>query len=127
MQDFARRFLVKLGRVLGHPQLWAILRRQRTRYVLSWLMATATAVGFAIVGWTSFDNSNDEHRRDGNSGHATIDFGGQYLMGRMLLKGHGRELYHRNVQRQVLAEVYPREDEDPAQARSDVENLMLWM
>ena len=50
---------------------------------------------------------------DGNGGHCTVDFGGQYLMGRMLVTGNGGELYNRAVQRQVLAEVYPVADQDP--------------
>src|SRR5262249_39550299 len=71
-------------------------------------------------------------RRDGNHGHATIDFGGQYLMGRMLVTGHGRELYNRNVQREVLREVFlaedwERSDRNPEEGeRGDVESLMQW-
>jgi len=46
-------------------------------------------------------------------------------MGRMLQRGHGRRLYHRPYQRQVLAEVYPTDAGVPGQ-RSDVEWLMFW-
>jgi arabinofuranan 3-O-arabinosyltransferase len=50
---------------------------------------------------------------DGNSGHTQIDFGGQWLMGRMMAKGHGRELYHRQRQWMVLRESYRTEMEPP--------------
>jgi len=72
-------------------------------------------------------------RRDGNSGHTTIDFGGQWLMGRMLVEGLGQHLYHRNYQREVLREAYPQEDEPPDSERVDEEkgkhdadNFMGW-
>ena len=76
-----------------------------TRYVLSWLLVvtiTVTQVGIALI---AFDSPK---RRDGNLGHTTIDFGGQWLMGRMVAKGLVQHLYHRNYQREVLHEAYPR-------------------
>src|SRR5438132_11673816 len=73
-------------------------------------------------------------RRGGNSGHVTIDFGGQWLMGRMVARGLGRHLYHRNYLREVVREAYPREDEIPPEERSpadkdehDAENMMSWI
>jgi hypothetical protein len=72
-------------------------------------------------------------RRDGNLGHTTIDFGGQWLMGRMLVQGLGQHLYHRNYQREVLREAFPQEDEPPDSARldedkgkHDADNFMTW-
>jgi hypothetical protein len=98
-------------------------------YVLAWLAAAGASVVAAHYAWHCFDNT----RRDGNGGHATIDFGGQYLMGRMLVTGHGHDLYNRRAQREVLHEVYPPEDwergdrkpDDPPD-RGDVENMMYW-
>ena len=52
-------------------------------------------------------------RADGNSGHAQIDFGGQFIMGRMLVAGHGRELYHRQAQWPVVWESFPADREAP--------------
>src|SRR5262249_1522751 len=79
----------------------------------------------------SFDVLKDEEpakkRPDGNDGHVSIDFGGQYLMGRMLLEGHGRHLYDRTYQRTVLIEIYPVEDQVPEAPKSDAENLLYWM
>ena len=85
----------------------------------------------------------------GNSGHAQIDFGGQWLMGRMVATGQGRHLYDRNRHWKVLRDGYPA-DRDPDTARlhgfpvaerpadssadghsaedyrTDAENLMYW-
>jgi hypothetical protein len=107
-----------------------ILRHWLTYYVLAWLVAVVASVLALHYAWVAFDTGL---RRDGNSGHATIDFGGQYLMGRMLVTGHGRDLYNRFVHRQVLSEVYVAEDWEPLERKStepdprgDVENLMWW-
>jgi hypothetical protein len=63
-----------------------------------------------------------------------IDFAGQWLLGRMLALGHGRHLYHRNYQREVLRQAYPIEDEIPLAERSteegfehEVDSLMGWL
>jgi hypothetical protein len=55
----------------------------------------------------------ERKRLDGNAGHAQIDFGGQWVMGRMLVKGYGRELYHRQRQWQVVEEGFAKEYEPP--------------
>jgi len=85
----------------------------------------------------------------GNAGHAQIDFGGQWLMGRMIVTGQGRHLYDRNRHWNVLRQGYPasgdpklvREHAFPVASRSadvlkaehkseefrtDAENLMTW-
>src|SRR5262249_692738 len=49
------------------------------------------------------------------------DFGGQWLMGRMLALGLGRHLYHRNYLREVVREAYPPEEEIPPEERSPAE------
>ena len=99
------------------------LRHWLPYYVLAWLVAVVASAVALEYAWIGFDKSE---RRDGNCGHATIDFGGQYLMGRMLVTGNGKELYNRLAHRRVLAEVYPDEDSTPGE-KSDTENLMFWI
>ena len=105
-----------------------LFRNRLFYYALAWGVAVLVAKVSLYAAWHSFDNSYlNAHRSDGNSGHTAIDFGGQYVMGRLLLEGHGRDLYNRNSQRLVLSEIYPARDQDPKADRSDVENLMYWM
>src|SRR5437868_3890789 len=88
-----------------------------TRYVLAWLVAVSVAGITLFFCWRSFDSAKHPDgslvRPGGNNGHTMIDFGGQWLMGRMLAKRLGEHLYHRAYQREVLREAYPREDEIP--------------
>jgi hypothetical protein len=91
-------------------RLWAWLREERIRYVFAWLLALGVAAASMAMAWFIF---NEPRRNDGNEGHTYIDFGGQWLMGRMLLDGHGRQLYYRPRQRELLRAAYPREDEIP--------------
>lgn len=49
----------------------------------------------------------------GNAGHVQIDFGGQWLLGRMVVEGHTRDLYDRNVQWRVARAGFRRESEPP--------------
>jgi hypothetical protein len=93
------------GRVLR------FLLSRRSRQTLAWL---ALVVCTAIAGNYAWVCYNDPARRDGNFGHATIDFGGQWLMGRMLVTGNGGRLYDRLAQRRVLDKVYPYEDSQEA-------------
>lgn len=95
----------------------------RTRYIASWLLALTTAGIYLYFSWHHFD---DPDRRDGNRGHTFMDFGGQYLMGRMLVRGQGGHLYDRSVQREVLQQAYPPDNENPWQETSDAEKLMRW-
>jgi hypothetical protein len=97
-------------------------------YALAWTLALVVAQISLFAAWHSFDNAyTGGHRNDTNGGHATIDFGAQYLMGRLLVEGHGRDLYNRSWQRVVLTAMYPVEDQDPKATRSDAENMMYWM
>jgi hypothetical protein len=129
--------------------LLKLLKHWLPYYVFAWIFAVGVSAVALDYAWHSFDSTYQSSERgsdgavtyvlkrsrvDGNNGHATIDFGGQYLMGRMLITGHGQELYNRNVQREVLREVYPkidweREDHKPddPEDRGDVENLMYWV
>jgi arabinofuranan 3-O-arabinosyltransferase len=96
----------------------------KTRYWLSWILAGAAASIYLFFSWHHFD---DPQRRDGNRGHTFIDFGGQYLLGRMVVRGQGKHLYHRSYQREVLHEAYPAENESPMQEIGDAEQLMEWL
>jgi arabinofuranan 3-O-arabinosyltransferase len=93
------------------------------RYRASWILAIMTAGISLYFSWHHFD---DPTRRDGNHGHTYMDFGGQYLLGRMLVRGEGRHLFSRSGQRQVLAECYPRGNESPDQESSDADQLLDW-
>ena len=114
--------------------LLKVLRHWLPYYILAWLATAAASYVALDYAWHSFDPRDVDFRRDGNSGHATIDFGGQYLMGKMLLTGNGHQLYNRHVQREVLQGVYFPEDWDYGPAydykkepkRGDVEDLMQW-
>jgi len=102
----------RVGRVLGH---------RITRYVLSWLLAIAVAWQCTENAWNVFKS---DKRPDGNSGHTAIDFGGQWIMGRMLVNGEGAFLYERNHIRTQMEEDYPRALEEPNQQTHDVDSVM---
>jgi hypothetical protein len=99
------------------PRYWAWLGTRRAVVVLLWLVAFGISAYSLFHAWTFFGNRSDQpesHRRaDGNAGHTQIDFGGQWVMGRMMLEGYGRELYHRQRQREVARAGYPVEAEPP--------------
>jgi arabinofuranan 3-O-arabinosyltransferase len=99
------------------PRLWSWLGAQRTIAALLWL-STFGVCGFflwhALIWFDSPSSTPVERRRmDGNGGHVQIDFGGQWLMGRMIVCGHARELYHRQAQWEVAQASFRVEDEDP--------------
>jgi len=118
------------------------------RLLLAWMLCITVASQRLRHALTTFatepDPPAEKVRADGNEGHAQIDFGGQWLMGRMIATGRGRELYHRNRQWEVVRDGYPRaaeapetqryafpEDARPAtfkesDARHDAESLMSW-
>ncbi len=88
-------------------------------WLVAWLACLAVAAGRLDHARGEFRNrstSPRECRADGNSGHTEIDFGGQFLMGRMLATGHGRELYRRQALWPVVWDSYPQSAEAP-QAR----------
>jgi hypothetical protein len=113
-----------LGEAHRQPSESRFLLRPRARYLFAWL--TAVVAGTIALGyaWTCWD---DPGREDGNWGHVGIDFGGQWLMGRMLVTGNGRHLYDRTYQRRVLEAAYPRSRSDPADPQSDAEKLLGWI
>jgi hypothetical protein len=114
--------------------LIGFLLRRRTRYVIAWVVAGIWAGCILFSAWLAFDARGDEPRRaDGNSGHTHIDFGGQWLMGAMLARGYGHDLYNRSRQWQVIQDAYPYEDEVPVADRRagelnnhDAIQLMSW-
>lgn len=103
---------------------WSFLLQPSVRLLLSW---TVVLVMNGIGLHKSWHHLAKPDRADGNDGHAQIDFGGQWLMGRMLLEGYGKQLYHRELHRQVLEKGYPAEIKGGTQEQSDAELLLTWM
>ena len=131
---------------------WPRVTLRRVLLLLAWLLCIA-------VAWQRFDHSVHEFDTGdrppstlwgkSNRGHAQIDFGGQWLMGRMVVTGQGKQLYNRNRHWHTLRGGYPasgdtelvRRHAFPAANRpadvlaaehkgeefkSDAENLMTW-
>ena len=98
-------------------RVWSWTGTQRGRAVLLWVLTLGAAGGLLWHSIVWFDTPastpEERRRRDGNGGHVQIDFGGQWLMGRMIVRGHARELYHRQRQWQVAWDSFPVEDEPP--------------
>jgi hypothetical protein len=117
---------------------------------LAWAVVAAIAFGRYNTARSWLRNTPDTPegvRRpvEGPNGHTQIDFGGQWVMGRMVALGHGRQLYHRQVQWAAVRAGYPVEEETPAQREEtllpaeqwtlariqddvghDADNLMFW-
>jgi hypothetical protein len=96
----------------------------RTRWLLCWLLALGCGIFAAEEAWIGF---NDAGRTDGNWGHASIDFGGQWVMGHMIVEGHGRQLYNRNYLRPVVEQNYPDGVESEKSDHTDAVNLLGWL
>lgn len=94
-----------LDRVRG----WLVARS--TRVVVSWLICLAVAGQRWHHARHEFDTDGylpeEKRRADGNLGHTHIDFGGQWVFGRMAATGHFRQLYHRDAQWRVAIDGYP--------------------
>ena len=109
----------------------------RVAYLAAWLGCLAFAGARLEHAWNQFNNDDlkpDSRRADGNSGHAEIDFGGQYLLAHLVLSGDGRDLYHRQTQWNHAYAVWPRSGESPAQLseldgarQHDAEQMMGWV
>jgi hypothetical protein len=102
------------------PRFWSWIGSPRTRVVFAWLIAAWAAVHHIRSGrlWMANEPTAPEHRLRPDPrghGHTQIDFGGQWTMGRMLVLGHGRELYHRQRQWEVVRAGYPVNAETPEQ------------
>jgi arabinofuranan 3-O-arabinosyltransferase len=109
-----------------------------SRYVLAWVLAMGCAGSGFVGAWRAFDSERHADgtpvRRGGNNGHAMVDFGGQWLLARMLAVGLGHHLYDRNYQWGVVQEAYPIADEAPEEERPaegqghhEADDLMSWM
>jgi arabinofuranan 3-O-arabinosyltransferase len=100
----------------------------RALLISAWVLAIGIGVGRIINGHLCFqekDPPGDPKRRiDGNNGHIAIDFGGQWMMGRMLALGHGDELYSLPRHWEVADQAYPRAREAPAADKRDSERLI---
>jgi arabinofuranan 3-O-arabinosyltransferase len=104
------------GGYIVSRRMWAWLGTRRSHALLLWLL-TLIVGGYLL--WHAFkwfdipsNTPEDRRRTDGNGGHVQIDFGGQWLMGRMVVCGHGRELYHRQRLWEVARDAFPVENED---------------
>jgi hypothetical protein len=93
----------------------------RGRFWLGWCAVLVGVVGSCVSAWLWAYAPN---RRDGNWGHTSIDFCGQWVLAHLVVTGRGRQLYDRTTLRRALEQVLPREDEMPEQQTSDVENLL---
>lgn len=98
----------------GYQMLWRVCGWPNTRRIAAGLLWVLTiGVGLYLFGhsrgWYADPSHTPEERRrpDGVGGYTQIDFGGQWIMGRMLVSGHGRELYHRQRQWEVVRAGYP--------------------
>ncbi len=102
---------------LDRVYLW--LTARRTRYALCWVVCLL----FAGQRWHharfEFDTGkyaeSEKQRADTNNGHTHIDFGGQWVFGRLAATGQFRDLYHRDAQWKVVNEAYRPEAQSPAQ------------
>src|SRR5260221_10553204 len=92
--------------------VYRFLLHKTTRYVFAWLVALCATSITLHWGWTLFDSPRREDgtfkRAGGNYGHTLIDFGGQWLLGKMVVEGQGHHLYHRNYQWPIVREALPR-------------------
>ncbi len=101
---------------------WArFITDRRAHYALAWLLALTLAVARIINGQWCFHRPE---RVDGNQGHTSIDFGGQWLMGRLLATGHGSDLFSRSRQLEVARQAYPPDREIPGTNDHDPEGLL---
>jgi arabinofuranan 3-O-arabinosyltransferase len=99
------------------------LTARRTRLILAWVALLAAAGHRVGAAWVNFRHAD---RADGNDGHTSIDFGGQWLMGRLLVLGHGRELYSRSRHLEVARASFPHDREPPNATDHDAERLVGW-
>lgn len=105
------------SRILG------FLTVRRTRVVLAWAALLLLVGHRAGQAWINF---KQEDRPCGNDGYTSIDFGGQWMLGRLLVTGHGRELYSRERHLEVARTAFPRDQEPPNKEVHDAEQLVDW-
>jgi arabinofuranan 3-O-arabinosyltransferase len=106
-------------------RLWAWGGRPEALRVALWVAALAIGahhLQYARAWLSDYADTPDYLRRPstGGNGHTQIDFGGQWVMGRMLVLGHGRTLYHRQVQWEIVRAGFPESDESWAQREESI-------
>jgi hypothetical protein len=95
----------------------------RLRWALAWSLAgVAVIIGFVCAVVVH----RDARRADGHPGHIFIDFGGQYLMGRMVVAGQADRLYRRDDEQKVLQQAYSPNCGPPGD-RPDDDILFNWL
>jgi arabinofuranan 3-O-arabinosyltransferase len=99
------------------------LTARRTRLVLTWLVLLAAIGHRGVQAWINF---RVPERPDRNDGHTSIDFGGQWMMGRLLVLAHGRDLYSRERHLEVAREAYSHEHEATGALDHDAERLVSY-
>ena len=107
------------------PRYWAWLGRPGVLLAGCWLVALGVGVhhlrharAWLVAGP---DTPTALRRPDpAGHGHTQVDFGGQWVMARMLVTGRGRELYHRQRQWEVVRAGFPVADETPAQREESI-------
>src|SRR5437870_2194120 len=108
--------IVTMNRILW--LIWRFLTHRWTRYAAAWIAALGIAYWQQFLAAKAFNIPDDagpeRWRADGNEGHTSIDFAGQWLMGRMLTKGYGRHLYERDYQYELAQAAFDREMEPTA-------------
>jgi arabinofuranan 3-O-arabinosyltransferase len=88
---------------LDPARIISFLLRARVRWAIAWIVAVACSFGALHFAWTAYDTAE---RADGNRGHVFVDFSGQWIMGRILVAGRGRDLYHKDAQHELIEEAY---------------------
>ncbi len=96
-------------------------RTRTLRRLLAWALCLAATSIALYHAWIDLD---DPHRADGNDGHVNIDFGGQYVLGRLLLAGHASDLYDLYAHDLVLERAYPADAQNPTTAQRDHRRLI---
>jgi arabinofuranan 3-O-arabinosyltransferase len=104
----------------GHEQPW--LLRPRPRLILSWLLALIASALALVLAWVAYDKPE---RRDGNEGHAQVDFGAQWILARMLITGQGPHLYDRRYLQSTINKNFPPERGNPKDP--DAKRLFDWL
>jgi hypothetical protein len=99
------------------------LTTRKARLLFTWMILLGAIGHRGVQGWINFEV---KERPDRNDGHTSIDFGGQWMMGRLLVLGHGRELYSRERHLEVAREAYKHEREAPNATEHDAERLVKW-
>jgi hypothetical protein len=107
--------------MLFSSQVLRELFSPRGRFWLGW---GAVLVGVVVSCFSAWLWARRPSRRDGNWGHTSIDFCGQWVLAHLVVTGRGRQLYDRTTLRSALDRALPREDEMPDQNTSDVADLL---